>query len=67
MPFCPNSSLFWKNNARNIKYMPVLIFPKRLDFEQNAYSRTSSWFSNLPARICSTAEQFICKMTQDES
>jgi len=42
MPFRPNSSLFRENNARNIKYMPVLIFPKRLDFEQNAYSRTSS-------------------------
>jgi hypothetical protein len=39
---CPNSSLFSENNARNINYMPVLIFPKRLDFEQNAYFRTSS-------------------------
>ena len=34
MPFCPNSSFFRENNARNINYMPVLIFPKRLDFEQ---------------------------------
>ncbi|MCP4338375.1 MAG: hypothetical protein GY799_05670 [Desulfobulbaceae bacterium] len=25
MPFCPNSSEFPKNNARNIKYMAVLI------------------------------------------
>ncbi len=42
MPFCPNSSLFQKNNARNINYMSVLIFLKCLDFEQNVYSRTSS-------------------------
>ncbi len=42
MPFCPNSSDFPKNNARNIKHMAVLIFYKLLDFEQNAYSRTSS-------------------------
>jgi len=26
MPFCANSSEFQKNNARNIKYMAVLIF-----------------------------------------
>jgi hypothetical protein len=26
MPFLPNSSEFSKNNARNIKYMAVLIF-----------------------------------------
>ena len=42
MPLCPNSSLFLKNNARNIRYMAVLIFEKCLDFEQNAYSRTAS-------------------------
>ena len=42
MPFCPNSSEFQKNNARNIKHMAVLIFLKFLDFEQNAYSQTSS-------------------------
>ncbi|MFT5728090.1 MAG: hypothetical protein ACI8PB_002242 [Desulforhopalus sp.] len=42
MPLCPNSSEFIKNNARNIKYMAVLIFFKFLDFEQNAYSRISS-------------------------
>jgi hypothetical protein len=42
MPFFPNSSLFWKNNARNINYMPALIFPKRLDLRKNAYSRTTS-------------------------
>ena len=42
MPFCPNSSEFLKNNARNIKHMAVLIFEKFLDFEQNAYSRTTS-------------------------
>lgn len=34
MPFCPNSSLFQKDNARNISYMAVLIFLKCLDFEQ---------------------------------
>ncbi len=42
VPFLPNSSLFQKNNARNINYMPALIFLKCLDFEQNCYSRTSS-------------------------
>ncbi len=42
MTFCPNSSLFDKNNARNIIYMAALIFLKCLDFEQNAYSRSSS-------------------------
>ena len=42
MPFCPNSSEFQKNNARNITHMAVLIFLKFLDFEQNAYSQTSS-------------------------
>lgn len=34
--------LFQKNNVRNINYMAVLNFVKCLDFEQNAYSRTSS-------------------------
>ncbi len=33
MPFYPNSSLFLKNNARDIKYMTVLVFPKRLDLK----------------------------------
>jgi len=42
MCFCPNSSEFPKNNARNIKHMAVLIFLKYLDFEQNPYSRTYS-------------------------
>ena len=42
MPFRPNSSELSKNNARNIKYMAVLIFRKLFDFEQNAYSRTAS-------------------------
>jgi len=42
MPFCPNSALFPKNNARNINYMTVRIFLKCLDFKQKAYSRTSS-------------------------
>jgi len=40
---CPNSSELPKNNARNIRCMAVLIFLKFLDFEQNPYSRTSSW------------------------
>ena len=26
MPFLPNSSLFKKNNVRNINYMPALVF-----------------------------------------
>ena len=26
MPFCPNSSLFQKNNARNISHMTALVF-----------------------------------------
>ena len=43
MPFCPNSSLFAKNNARNVNNMAVLIFFKCLDFEQNCYSRTTSY------------------------
>ncbi len=42
MAFCPNSSEFSKNNARNIIYMAVLIFCKFLDFNQNSYSRTAS-------------------------
>ena len=33
MPFYPNSSLLIENNARNIKYMTVLIFCECLDFE----------------------------------
>ncbi len=42
MAFCPNSPEESKNNTRNIKYMPALIFRKFFDFEQNTYSRTSS-------------------------
>jgi len=42
MPFRPNSSLFIKNNTRNIKYMTAFIFSKCLNFKQNVYSRTSS-------------------------
>jgi hypothetical protein len=42
MPLSSTSSEFQKNNARNIKHMAVLILLKFLDFEQNAYSRTSS-------------------------
>ncbi len=34
MPLLPNSALFRKNNARNIIYMAVLVFSKRLDFEE---------------------------------
>jgi hypothetical protein len=43
MPFSPSSSLFQKNNARNIIYMAVLIFLKCLDLRKNVYSRTTSW------------------------
>ena len=46
MPICPNSSLFQKNNARNISYMTVIVFEKCLDFGQKAYSRTSSYLSS---------------------
>jgi hypothetical protein len=42
MPFSPSSSLFQKNNARNIIYMAVLIFLKCLDLRKNVYSRTTS-------------------------
>ncbi len=42
MAFCPNSSEFEKNNARNINYMAALILIKFLDFDQNSYSRTTS-------------------------
>ncbi len=42
MPFLPKSSLFPKNNARNINYMTVLVFRKRLDLRKNACSRTGS-------------------------
>ena len=41
MPFYPNSSLLQKNNARNINYMPALIFLKCLDFEQVSEARDS--------------------------
>ncbi len=43
MPFSPNSSLFKKNNARNISHMAVLVFSKCLDLRENSYSRTTSW------------------------
>ncbi len=42
MHFTQTLRYFQKNNSRNIMYMAVLIFLKNLDFEQNAYSRTSS-------------------------
>jgi hypothetical protein len=42
MPFSPSSSLFQKNNARNINYMAVLIFLKYLDLRKNVYSRATS-------------------------
>lgn len=35
MAFYANSSEFPKNNARNIKYIAVLVLLKFLDFEQN--------------------------------
>ncbi len=34
MRFYPNSSLFTKNNARNIHHMTVLVFCKCLDLKQ---------------------------------
>jgi len=34
--FCPISSLCSKNNPRNIKYMPVVIFFACLDLEQKS-------------------------------
>ena len=42
MHFAQTLRFFQKNNTRNITYMAVLIFSENLDFEQNAYSRTSS-------------------------
>ncbi len=42
MAFCPYSSEFEKNNARNINYMAALILLKFLDYDPNSYSRTSS-------------------------
>jgi len=45
----PTLRYFHKNNAHNITYMAVLIFPKNLNLRQvsarlrDAYSRTSSW------------------------
>ncbi len=39
MIFRPNSSLFKKNNGRNIAWMTVLVFCKRLDFEQISEAR----------------------------
>ncbi len=42
MPFRSNSSDFPKKYPRNISHMPVVFFWKIFDFEQNAYSRTSS-------------------------
>ncbi len=41
MPFRPNSSELPKNNARNIKYMAVLIFQQFFDFEQVSEVRDS--------------------------
>jgi hypothetical protein len=34
--FCPISALCSKNNSRNIKYMPAVIFFACLDFEQKS-------------------------------
>ncbi len=42
MHFFPTFRYFHKNNARNITYMAVLIFPKNLDLRKNTYSRTAS-------------------------
>ena len=42
MHFIQTLRYFPKNDARNIMHMAVLIFLENLDFEQNAYSRTSS-------------------------
>ncbi len=42
MHFAQTLRYYQKNNARNIRYMVVLIFLENLDFKQNAYSRTSS-------------------------
>jgi hypothetical protein len=42
MHFLPTLRYFRKNNARNIIYMAVLIFPKNLDLEKNVYSQTAS-------------------------
>ncbi len=52
MPFILNSSLFRKNNARNIKHMTVLIFSKCLDLRRNVYSRTAS--------LAAQAHPFFC-------
>ncbi len=41
--FHPILRYFHKNNARNITYIAVHIFPKNLDLRKNAYSRTTSW------------------------
>ncbi len=43
MHFPPTLRYYHKNNARNITYMAVLIFPKNLDLRKNVYSRTGSW------------------------
>ena len=42
MPFFPISSLLSKINARNINYMAVLNFQKRLDLRKNDYNPTGS-------------------------
>ena len=47
MHFTQTLRYFQNNNARNIRYMAVLIFLENLDFEQNAYSRTSSYRTNV--------------------
>ncbi len=46
MLFSPSSSLFFENNARNTKCMPVLIFKKCLDLRKNFYPRTSSYYQD---------------------
>ncbi len=42
MHFPSTLRYFYKNNARNINYMAVLIFLKNLDLRKNACSRTTS-------------------------
>jgi len=47
MHFSPTLRYFQKNNARDINYMTVLIFPKNLDLRKNAYSRKASWAATI--------------------
>ncbi len=69
MPFSPNSSLFRKNNTRNIKHMAVLIFHKMPRFERK-YLFSDRLLVFLDGLSCQTGQRLlvsdsICKFNND--